>query len=481
MRRRDCRGRVVAALPAVVTVVLLCVTWVLMGEFIQGLQDGWRKPWFVTYVVHSGFAITLLPWFVLRARRTRRWPACADICARRAPAADADAVLPVSMRQLTLLGTFLSVLSAAAGFTWYLSLPETLVSANNAIYQSAAAAVFVLSVVVLGEAVTVAKLAALVTCVGGVVVVSFAPAATTTSGNIHETVAGYMWVLASVAVYAVYQVLYARYTEQALDSVATAVRCNYVAPANAPPTPRGAAASTEAFDRDAAAHDADADSVRLLHDHDAGTGSSSRRPSSEDGGVPGSHGPAGVQLAGARPARGADSPALRAELAAYMLGVVGIASLLFMWPLFFVFDATGVEPFEWPSPAKTRMLVLSAVLDAVYNAALLFGIGITSPLWTSLGTILVVPASMLADWGIHGATVSGQAGGGIAAILVGFTILQVPLPPAYSRPVSCRRRHVPSADTGTGPTSPPRLLKLGVPPVPSPAPADGIDATAAFA
>jgi hypothetical protein len=115
-----------------------------------------------------------------------------------------------------------------------------------------------------------------------------------------------------------------------------------------------------------------------------------------------------------------------AEKAALVLGSMGVFTLLLQWPLFLAFDRGGVEPFEWPPPSKLRLLLLDAGLDTLYNGLLLVGIATTSPLTMSLGSMLVVPASMLADWSLHGIVPSAGSIVGIGLILCGFVLLQAP-------------------------------------------------------
>jgi drug/metabolite transporter (DMT)-like permease len=393
-----------AAMPATITIATMCISWVCMGEFIQGMQNGWGKPWFITYVIHSGYSLTLIPWAYLRWRRTGRLSCCSF---RRCQLFAEDAALVVPMRQLLVLASFLQVLSSFSGFTWYLSLPATLVSANNAIYQSASAFVFVFSIFVLSEAVTLPKIVALLVCLAGVALVSFAP--TSSADGVNQTVVGYLWVLASVLGYSAYEVFYARFSE--LRVVQWADVCRRIAHRQ----PHIQASAT------------DASSPKSCSEENASADTESLLPATPE--------PAPIPNAVVLPVT--QSPALKAEIAAFNLGAMGAITFLMQWPMFFVFDATGIETFEWPPAAKLRLLALNTVLDTLYNVALLFGIQITSPLWMSLGTILVVPASMVADKIIHNAAVSGQAAGGIVMIILGFAILQLPLPARWMRPIVC--------------------------------------------
>jgi drug/metabolite transporter (DMT)-like permease len=190
-------------------IIGLCTTWVLMSEYIQGMQDGWQKPWFILYVIHCGYSLNLIIYYGLYVRRTGDWCMRAHFgacCCRRRVVVTQPEPYPVTQRQLVRLSVVLSLLSAFVGYAWYLSLNHTLASANNAIYQSASAFVFVLSYFMLGEAMTAQKLAAVLLAIGGVTVVILAPASSTQNSPVVQTVGGYLWVVASTVGYAVYEV-----------------------------------------------------------------------------------------------------------------------------------------------------------------------------------------------------------------------------------------------------------------------------------
>jgi drug/metabolite transporter (DMT)-like permease len=162
---------------------------------------------------------------------------------------------------------------------------------------------------------------------------------------------------------------------------------------------------------------------------------------------PGPHGAcapasdAAADAAAAAPAAWSAADALwEAEKAALVLGAMGVFTLLLQWPLFLVFDRSGLEPFAWPPPSKLRLLLLDAGLDTLYNALLLVGIASTSPLTMSLGSMLVVPASMLADWSLHGIVPSVGSVVGIGLILCGFLLLQAPADLAERCSAGLRRR-----------------------------------------
>lgn len=79
-------------------------------------------------------------------------------------------------------------------------------------------------------------------------------------------------------------------------------------------------------------------------------------------------------------------------------GLAGLLTLLTIWPLFFLLDHTGVEPFRWPTREELYYIIIVSLCDTLFNLFLVVTILLTSPLFTSVGTILVIPLGCLVDW-----------------------------------------------------------------------------------
>jgi drug/metabolite transporter (DMT)-like permease len=349
----------------------LCIfvaSWVAMGELIQGLLTNWQKPWLLTYCIKSGFSLALLPYLALRRVRQARAP-CEP--------------LPVPERTLLTAAALLSPISTACTVTWYLSLPGTSFAGNSAVYQSATAFALLFSLLLLGEAVTRRKVA----CVGGALAGVALVAAGGSAAGGRDTVAGYAWVLTSTALYALYEVLYARLTRAA------------------PP------AGAEGQAREGSG----------LAGEEGGSGALAAAT------APLLRSPAAAAAA-APAAAPAWQPLLKAETAALVLGGIGVATLLTQWPLFFVAHAAGWERFDWPPPpAKARLVALNVGLDSVYNFSLLWGISTSSAFAMQLASTLVVPVGILADWVLHGALPSALAALGACLVLISVLALEAPL------------------------------------------------------
>ena len=389
-----------------------------MSELIQGLQVGWEKPFFILYVIHSGYAINLIPW-------------AAFAVLRRKSHSTMNKYYP--MRSLIGFAFLLQLLAAWVGYTWYCSLPSTLASANNAVYQSSSLIVYILSVPLLGEAVTAPKVLATAFAICGVCLVSFS---TDDSNNGQQSVGGYTWLMLSVFSYALYEIGYSKVMQRTVSSKADdhsmmSTLCR--ACANPKTDERPSSVDDDGSDllEDTGGSGAPSRPTHIAHEasplmfeaHGDFLNAADRIPSRE------------LTLRDALP-----DMRVRAEASAFVLGWMGIWSLLTLWPGFFLLHYTGIEPFELPSADKSRMLALNTFLDALYNLLLLVGILITSPLYMSLGSMLVVPATVAADWLLHGKVLPPQAGGGVFLILCGFVLLQLPpgslsklLPESYRR------------------------------------------------
>jgi solute carrier family 35 protein F5 len=77
-----------------------------------------------------------------------------------------------------------------------------------------------------------------------------------------------------------------------------------------------------------------------------------------------------------------------------MLMSYGVITLLVCWVFVAFVHATGVETFELPPRAKIGLLFTNAALDSLYNGLLLLGILISTPLFMSVGCMLVSPIRM---------------------------------------------------------------------------------------
>lgn len=131
---------------------------------------------------------------------------------------------------------------------------------------------------------------------------------------------------------------------------------------------------------------------------------------------------------------------LELEQSMGVMGLMGLVNLAFVWVFIPLLTTTKVEVFAWPDPGTAKIIALNALLDSTFTAFLLFGVCITSPLVMSLGSMNVVPVSVLVDWMVHGVLPSPLAAIGICFVVVGFLIQNLKLPWAICAKPLCKLR-----------------------------------------
>ena len=183
-----------------------------MAKLLHDVIECYTKPAFITYCVHSAYTVCLLPWVAIEKLSGRN---LGDFHLLRKP--------------VIVSAALLSVVSAAAAYFWYLSLPRTYVWANNTIYQSNPVWVYLFSIAFLGSSWDWRKVVPLVLCFSGIVIISLSskdggsggatPQPTPSpSGGRHECIVthtsdfgGYIYVLFSVLGFALFEVFYKKY------------------------------------------------------------------------------------------------------------------------------------------------------------------------------------------------------------------------------------------------------------------------------
>mmetsp|Transcript_10930 Transcript_10930/g.27531 ORF Transcript_10930/g.27531 Transcript_10930/m.27531 type:complete len:340 (-) Transcript_10930:356-1375(-) len=109
-----------------------------------------------------------------------------------------------------------------------------------------------------------------------------------------------------------------------------------------------------------------------------------------------------------------------------VVGLQGLASMLFLLPgIALVARAPGCAREVFVAPAADQMLSMlcCGLLAFLFNVAFCLAVVVASPLVTSVGCMLTVPASLGTDWFLHGDSVSPSAVLGGALVVVGFLVL----------------------------------------------------------
>ena len=107
-----------ATVPYLLALCITLASWEVMGEVVNG---GAVPNFLLAYIVHSSYVI-VLPLFLV----------CVGIDRRRA-SSGTSRYRPT--KRFVVTTVLVTPLLIAGGYTWYVSLQHTLVSANNAVFQ----------------------------------------------------------------------------------------------------------------------------------------------------------------------------------------------------------------------------------------------------------------------------------------------------------------------------------------------------------
>lgn len=175
-------------LGGVLALAVCLASWEAMGELVQDIQEGYKKPSFICYMLHNGYLLHLFISFPLIQIFFYL---------------DGQKLIPIKLVDFRD-AVVLNIMLYCSDYLWYLSLPRTLVAANNAMYQSMSVFVYLFSVLLLGEKIDKWKNIGLVFCLAGMVIIILNQG---TSGS-HGDVVGYLLCLGAVVVFAIYEVFF---------------------------------------------------------------------------------------------------------------------------------------------------------------------------------------------------------------------------------------------------------------------------------
>ncbi len=388
---------------------LLCLgaivaIWVAMAEIVQSVQQGDDsytkvhppsflthkticnlsflttlsvKPYFMSYLVHGSFSVFLIIWIIWqvvkailrrRAKRGYKSPHILDDNSECSFEADREGATLLKdeegnwlsdIKQHALLTLVYSLLTFVVAYTWYISLPLTPVSVNTAIYNAACVFVFLFSVILLKEPIPLLKIAAVLFCVGGIVVLCI-DGIEDSSGDEKNSIWGYVLVIVSTMFYSLYEVLLKRWGAHTEKKVSATI--------------------SEEDDEDEDVKQKTVNEVLRRN----------------------------LKVM---------------EHSFLFTGLLGFFTLVVTWPGIFVVDLLDYEKFELPEGKPLYGILITMALDPLYNLFLLLGITIASPLFISVGTLLTIPVSVAADCIIHGTVLPLRSYFGMMSIVVGFLLL----------------------------------------------------------
>jgi len=428
---------------AFLSLMCMMAAWIAEGEIVQFLNAptdtkvtfgsstfyglNYNNNFFVSYCTRVGWSMVLVAWFV--------WSSC--IFDGRSTSYTAIGFF--SWRTYLKWGVGMGLGIFASTYTFYVSLEGTTVAGNSAVYQSAPVFVFLISVPLLKEKVTFLKVFAVALCVGGSAVVALLGAI-----DPNQMTADKLYQNTTI------EVLNGMNTSSQL---AASVGGDPSTPADLAGLANFGPLATSCYDIcDGMACDAFS-AVRRANSTVAQRWNCTLYSCGSGGCTPTSDysGPASVAEL-LKPVKEENTPtgyawclASVVLYAAYevlykkyvchpddplplansqrFFGLLGVLTCLTVWPFFFILNATEYEVFAWPTGPQWGVITLVAFCDTMFNIFLLITILLTSPLFTSVGTIMVIPLSNLVDYLAKDAVLPAKAFIGIGMICVGFSAI----------------------------------------------------------
>ena len=416
-------------------IFLMAITWCLIGELTQHLQTQgssvyYPNTMFITYLSGCSSILLLIPWLVwrLHGTSTRQWkPEEQSLNLKKE-------FFYAKWAPLMMLVIFL------CNYTWFLSLKHTLVSVNSVLYNcisvrtlccfpplfletppfplppfffsilsvvvppslfnlspsppslSLKVEVFVVSVPVLNEGVSVMKIFSVFISVTGVVLIVFlGPSGDT--GDITSTWYGYVLLFVSLSFYCAQEVgfkvlvnevsqlsLSAEERVLLVEDIANSISSDF-------PPERECSKSEDEF----------VPSLGINQDDD------DYRVDAE--------------LA---EEENSESNLAKFMYSSMFLGVVGVCNAFCVIWLVVIWNYTGWEEFVWPNTDQTQFLLLNMTLSLVLILSIFAGTAFTTPLMVSVGSLLVIPCSITLDYFLHDSAPCAMEFVGIFCIACGF-------------------------------------------------------------
>ncbi len=111
------------------------------------------------------------------------------------------------------------------------------------------------------------------------------------------------------------------------------------------------------------------------------------------------------------------------------LAMIGLTNMIFVIPLLWLLDVTGVEKLELPqTDGQWEGLFLNAMLSFCFDLSFALAIFLTSPVVVAISSALVIPLSFVADYFLHGAVIYPVCFLGSAVVVGGLCILETRKP-----------------------------------------------------
>mmetsp|Transcript_32632 Transcript_32632/g.50664 ORF Transcript_32632/g.50664 Transcript_32632/m.50664 type:complete len:413 (-) Transcript_32632:89-1327(-) len=359
-------------------ILIAIVCWQLEAEAIQSIQvpsspNYFNKPYFLTWFLSGGYMIFLPLWLIVKLYKLKK---------KNIPTRDIFSPRLLFQQEeiwVMKMGAISSVPYFLCGYFWYLSIVHTSVTGNTVIYDSAFIFIFIFSIFLLRERISLLKILSVIVSFLGLVFVVWSGSQSEEEG-VDQTVMGYILVATSTILCSFYDVIYKKY----------GTKPNKI--------DKGEMKNSE---------------PNLQHTEINGNENENEfknENEDEDYNIP-------------EKIKVVDAEDIPIESSFLFQGTIGLVTVLCFWPAFIPLDLSGFEIFEWPDWEITKILFVNMIFDDGTAMGFLLAINWTTPLLVGVGSLLNIPISVFLDMIIHSYLLPWYGFIGVGCIVLGFVLL----------------------------------------------------------
>lgn len=353
--KRDKLNKIIKFIVIIFLIILLIVLQILMAEKLQDLEydASYDKPYFITYFMHSFYIIFIPIAFALDVIIYFSYKKIYDWKTKKK-----------TLIKILKYGSIFGIILFFVTYFWLISIPMISVSANMAILYSQCAFVFIFSIFLIKEKVTILKILAVLFCIAGVLMIAFGRH-NKNHPNFSLNKLGYLFASLSMILNSFYQVLYKRIFKNEDESTNNKYGLN-----------------------------------NNLDDNSINETTSLIK----------------------KKRKNLYTKLNKISNSMYVIGMIGVTTLLLFWTGIPILNKIGMEKFIIPKKNQLIKILINSCIESSFNTILLIAIILSTPTFVAIGLLLIVPTSVVVDKIFNNYLMSTVPIIGVALIIIGFLI-----------------------------------------------------------
>ena len=317
------------------------------------------------WLTTSGYIIFIIPWLIIKIY---------DIKFKKNSVQEAlveKKFIGHEEKKLFIVVGLLSPVWMFSGYTWFLSLSSTSVTANTIISNSGFLWSFLLSAILLQERISTMKVLSCVFCFVGLLLATISGDNSEEEG-ITQTWLGYALAILAAILNSVYDVMFKKFGPMKQNT-----------------------APEEPVNR---INESLMDSISVNSDDSVASKLNFHLENQVE-------------------------KVVTMKNTLFFLTFTGIFVFLLFWPGMILLNYTGTEPFEMPDGSTSFLLFLNVLLDVASNFGILLAVSYTTPFFTDIGILLTIPISIVFDVLVHDYLLPWFGWFGLLFLILGFVFI----------------------------------------------------------